>query len=63
MIIKISITKTFLALILFNIVSINISAQQSSVQKIQYVCTPCGIKCDEEVFDAPGKCPICEMEQ
>jgi putative intracellular protease/amidase len=26
-----------------------------------YVCPPCGLPCDEVVFDAPGTCPKCGM--
>lgn len=28
----------------------------------QYVCSPCDIDCDMQVYDAPGKCPHCKME-
>ena len=37
-------------------------AQKISPVKIQYVCTPCGIKCDNEKFDGPGQCPNCKMK-
>jgi rhodanese-related sulfurtransferase/DNA-directed RNA polymerase subunit RPC12/RpoP len=37
-------------------------AQKISSVKIQYVCTPCGIKCDNETFDGPGQCPNCKMK-
>jgi rhodanese-related sulfurtransferase/DNA-directed RNA polymerase subunit RPC12/RpoP len=36
--------------------------QKISPVKIQYVCSPCGIKCDNETFDGPGKCPNCKMK-
>ena len=36
--------------------------QQLSPVRIQYVCTPCGIKCDNETFDGPGQCPNCKMK-
>ena len=36
--------------------------QKTSSVKIQYVCTPCGIKCDKEVFAGPGQCPNCKMK-
>jgi len=26
-----------------------------------YVCAPCGLPCDKEVFDQPGTCPKCGM--
>jgi len=25
----------------------------------RYVCPPCGMTCDEKVFDRPGRCPAC----
>lgn len=25
----------------------------------RYVCPPCGMTCDEKVFDQPGRCPAC----
>jgi putative intracellular protease/amidase len=28
----------------------------------RYVCPPCGLPCDEAVFDAPGVCPKCGMK-
>ena len=24
-----------------------------------YVCAPCGMECDKQVFDKPGNCPVC----
>jgi rhodanese-related sulfurtransferase/DNA-directed RNA polymerase subunit RPC12/RpoP len=36
--------------------------QKISPVKIQYVCSPCGIKCDNETFDGPGQCPNCKMK-
>jgi rhodanese-related sulfurtransferase/DNA-directed RNA polymerase subunit RPC12/RpoP len=36
--------------------------QKISPVKIQYVCTPCGIKCDNETFDGLGQCPNCKMK-
>lgn len=36
--------------------------QQISPVRIQYECTPCGIKCDNETFDGPGQCPNCKMK-
>lgn len=27
----------------------------------KYVCPPCGCAMDDEVFDGPGKCPVCGM--
>lgn len=37
-------------------------SQKKSSVNIQYVCTPCGIKCDKEVFAGPGQCPNCKMK-
>jgi putative intracellular protease/amidase len=25
----------------------------------QYVCAPCGMPCDEKIYDHPGNCPVC----
>jgi rhodanese-related sulfurtransferase/DNA-directed RNA polymerase subunit RPC12/RpoP len=36
--------------------------QKKSTSKIQYVCSPCGIKCDKDVYDGPGQCPNCKMK-
>ncbi len=30
-------------------------------QDIAYVCPPCDLYCDTIIFDAPGKCPHCQM--
>lgn len=35
---------------------VNAPAEQA---KEQYQCP---MKCTEEIFDKPGKCPVCEME-
>ena len=36
--------------------------QKRSPFEIQYVYSPCGIKCDKEVFNGPGQCPNCKMK-
>jgi putative intracellular protease/amidase/DNA-directed RNA polymerase subunit RPC12/RpoP len=28
----------------------------------QYVCAPCGMPCDEKVYDHPGNCPVCGVQ-
>jgi len=28
----------------------------------RYVCAPCGMKCDAQVFDKPGTCPTCGLK-
>jgi len=33
----------------------------SLAQQQIFVCTPCGSKCDEKVYNAPGKCSACGM--
>jgi len=44
-------------------VSINPAfAQKPSPIKIKYVCSPCGMSCDKEVFDSPGICSNCKMK-
>jgi rhodanese-related sulfurtransferase len=37
-------------------------AQKTPAIRIQYICTPCGINCDKELFHEPGICPNCKME-
>ena len=29
---------------------------------VSYQCMPCGLDCDTDVYDKPGKCPRCQME-
>ena len=36
------------------------SANEKSNEK--YRCLPCGLDCDKEIFDKPGKCSKCQME-
>jgi len=36
--------------------------QKISTVKIKYVCSPCGIKCDNQTFNGPGQCPNCKMK-
>jgi nitrous oxide reductase accessory protein NosL len=31
----------------------------AAAEKVQYQCP---MKCTEQLFDKPGKCPVCEME-
>jgi rhodanese-related sulfurtransferase len=31
-------------------------------QSDEYVCMPCGLECDQKVYDKPGKCSSCMME-
>ena len=33
----------------------------AQVQTGHYVCSPCGLPCDETVYDHPGTCPKCGM--
>jgi rhodanese-related sulfurtransferase len=42
--------------IFFVLMSANVNAQT------QYVCSPCDIDCDTQVYDAPGMCSHCGME-
>lgn len=37
-------------------------SQKTSPKKIQYACSPCGISCDNKVFDGPGQCTGCKMK-
>jgi len=34
-----------------------VAGQASAIP--HYVCPPCGMKCDDRVYDAPGVCPVC----
>ncbi len=37
------------------------SAANSAESARHYVCPPCGLPCDDAVYDAPGTCPKCGM--
>lgn len=50
---------SFAAIINFLLLLTNNLAAQSS---IHYYCLPCNNACDQLVFEAPGKCPHCNME-
>jgi len=39
------------------------SQAQSKVSAEGYVCLPCGLNCDERVYDKPGLCPYCGMDR
>ena len=39
-----------------------LNAQDSISKKIEYVCMPCGMICDNEKFDEPGFCSVCKMK-
>jgi putative intracellular protease/amidase len=34
----------------------------SAIAATKYKCVPCGLPCDDKVFDAPGTCPVCGMK-
>lgn len=36
--------------------------QKTSQVKTQYVCSPCGMNCDNEVFERLGQCLKCKMK-
>jgi DNA-directed RNA polymerase subunit RPC12/RpoP len=36
--------------------------QKTYQDKIEYVCTPCGLSCDKDIKDKPGKCSGCSMK-
>lgn len=36
------------------------AASENTIEK--YKCLPCGLSCDNEVYDKAGKCAKCEME-
>ncbi len=33
----------------------------AAAETMHYVCVPCGLPCDSQIFDAPGICPKCGM--
>lgn len=35
------------------------AAAQAAEKAKKYVCAPCGMPCDEKVYDQPGDCPVC----
>ncbi|MDP1842716.1 MAG: rhodanese-like domain-containing protein [Sediminibacterium sp.] len=52
-----------IVLFILIVVSMNLAiAQKSTSIKVQYVCSPCGMSCDKEVFDTPGECSNCKMK-
>jgi rhodanese-related sulfurtransferase/DNA-directed RNA polymerase subunit RPC12/RpoP len=36
-------------------------AMTATIQKKEYVCTPCGRECDHDIYDEPGTCRHCGM--
>src|SRR5262245_63825205 len=46
-----------LALLVF----LTFPARTSAADTTKYVCPPCGLPCDEAVYDKPGSCPKCGM--
>src|SRR5690242_17472915 len=53
--------RTFSILLLLSfLIPVASSARQASAGK--YICPPCGLSCDKEVFTAPGVCPVCGMK-
>lgn len=53
--------KSFLLLALLSFVASASFAQKSAIAPKKYCCTPCGIKCDKELYDKPGTCTHCKM--
>jgi len=49
--------KTVLSLVLLSLLVIT-SAMAADAPK-RYVCDPCGMDCDKNVYDKPGTCPVC----
>ncbi len=50
----------FLVVILFAVVVLTV-ATPARADATHYVCPPCGLPCDDAVFDKPGTCPKCGM--
>lgn len=59
---KISTNKVLLLFIIICLVSEIGFSQKISQVKIQYVCSPCGINCDNKLIEGPGQCPKCKMK-
>ena len=47
--------------ILFQLSMLFTFSQNQSAKKPTYYCAPCGCELDDKIFDAPGKCPKCNM--
>lgn len=57
---KIEIMKS-LKLLVFIVICFSLfSASENTIEK--YKCLPCGLDCDNAVFDKAGKCTKCQME-
>ena len=42
--------------------SSNAEHKELSASATSYQCLPCGLDCDNDQYDKPGKCPHCQME-
>ena len=54
----------FLLLVVVTIQRHSSNAEQKKLESFvdSYQCMPCGLDCDNDVYDKPGKCPHCQME-
>jgi rhodanese-related sulfurtransferase/DNA-directed RNA polymerase subunit RPC12/RpoP len=42
--------------------SSNAEHKAQAAVAVSYQCMPCGLDCDNDVYDKPGKCPHCQMD-
>lgn len=56
-------SKIILLLFFFVLIcNLEVFSQKPSTRQIQYVCSPCGQLCDNEIYSAPGVCTKCNMK-
>ena len=53
----------FLLFLVLHIQCNSSNAEQKRVETAgSYQCAPCGLDCDNDAYDKPGKCPHCQMD-
>ena len=59
-----SMSSLFLLLVVLTIQRNSSNAEQKELESSagSYQCMPCGLDCDNDVYDKPGKCSHCQME-
>jgi len=53
--------------LLFVVLNIQCNSSNAEYKKLaespgSYQCLPCGLDCDNDTYDKPGKCPHCQMD-
>jgi len=61
---KVTMPSLLLLLLALHIQCNSSNAEHKKLQAsaTSYQCTPCGLDCDNDQYDKPGKCPHCQME-